>query len=104
MLLGGTDLSLQGNGQRFRERYNLKNDPFLLCVGRIDHGKGSLEAFEYFVAYKKRNPSNLKFVIVGDSMIPPPRSSRRYKYGICSRRRKVGYYRCLYYLSSTFLF
>ena len=68
----GTDLSLQGNGQRFRERYNLKNDPFLLYVGRIDPGKGSLEAFEYFVAYKKRNPSNLKFVIVGDSVMHLP--------------------------------
>ena len=68
----GTDLNLQGNGQRFRERYDLKDDPFLLYVGRIDPGKGSLEAFEYFVAYKKRNPSNLKFIIVGDSVMHLP--------------------------------
>jgi|TARA_B100000902_G_scaffold2471_1_gene3122 glycosyltransferase involved in cell wall biosynthesis len=68
----GTDLDLHGVGHRFRERHNLGNDPFLLYVGRIDPGKGSLEAFEYFAAYKKRNPSNLKFVVVGDSVMHLP--------------------------------
>ncbi|HIG25375.1 MAG TPA: glycosyltransferase [Acidimicrobiia bacterium] len=68
----GTDLSLSGDGNRFRSRHQIGNNPFLLYVGRVDPGKGSLEAFDYFVAYKKRNPSSLKLVIVGEQVMHLP--------------------------------
>ena len=68
----GTDLNQTGNESRFREKHGLGDAPFLLYVGRVDPGKGSLEAFDYFVTYKRRNPSPLKLVIVGDPVMNLP--------------------------------
>ena len=68
----GSDLDLEGDGARFRERHGLGDAPFLLYIGRVDPGKGSLEVYDYFVTYKERNPSDLKFVIVGDPVMDLP--------------------------------
>jgi glycosyltransferase involved in cell wall biosynthesis len=69
----GIDLAAQGDGNRFRRTHGLGEVPFLLYVGRVDPGKGSLEAYDYFTAYKERNAGDLKLVIVGDqvSALPP---------------------------------
>jgi len=68
----GTDLDIAGDGDRFRTRHALGDAPFLLYIGRVDPGKGSLEAYDYFVTYKERNPSDLKLVIVGDPVMDLP--------------------------------
>ncbi len=68
----GTDLEQKGDENRFRKKHKLGEVPFLLYVGRVDPGKGSLEAFDYFVTYKERNPSPLKLVIVGDPVMDLP--------------------------------
>ena len=68
----GIELDLDGDSERFRERHGLDDAPFLLYIGRVDPGKGSLEAYDYFVTYKERNPSDLKLVIVGDPVMDLP--------------------------------
>lgn len=68
----GCDLDVEGDGDRFRQRHRLGNDPFLLSIGRVDVWKGTLEAFDYFAAFKDRNPSNLRLVIVGDRIMDVP--------------------------------
>jgi glycosyltransferase involved in cell wall biosynthesis len=68
----GVDLDAEGNGERFRAEYALGDDPYLLYVGRIDPGKGSLEMFDYFRAYKSRHRGRLKLVIVGEPVITLP--------------------------------
>jgi glycosyltransferase involved in cell wall biosynthesis len=68
----GFDLDADGDGARFRQRFGLGDDPFLLFVGRVDPGKGSDELFDFFAAFKARNPGNLRLVIVGDPVSPLP--------------------------------
>lgn len=68
----GFDLDADGDGTRFRSAYGLGDDPYLLFVGRLDPGKGSDEVFEFFVAYKKRNPGPLKLAVVGEPVKPLP--------------------------------
>lgn len=68
----GFDLDRGGDGARFRRAYGLGDDPFLLFVGRVDPGKGSDELFDFFRAYKERNPGPLKLVVVGDPLSPLP--------------------------------
>jgi glycosyltransferase involved in cell wall biosynthesis len=46
--------------------------PYLVYVGRVDPGKGSVELFDFFTAYKRRNPSDLALVVVGDPVEPMP--------------------------------
>ena len=40
--------------------------PYLVCVGRIDPGKGTLELVEWFGRYKDAHPGPLALVLVGD--------------------------------------
>ncbi|MGH9002792.1 MAG: glycosyltransferase family 4 protein, partial [Acidimicrobiia bacterium] len=46
--------------------------PYLLFLGRIDASKGAEELFDFFVAYKARNPGPLALVMVGDPVRPLP--------------------------------
>ncbi|MCU1393903.1 MAG: hypothetical protein JWM34_2331 [Ilumatobacteraceae bacterium] len=56
----------------FRAFHGLGGDPYVLYVGRIDAIKGSLEAFHFFETYKRRNPSVLRFVFVGEKVSELP--------------------------------
>jgi glycosyltransferase involved in cell wall biosynthesis len=68
----GIDMDVEGDAVRFRSRYGLGDDPFLLLVGRVDPAKGSDELFDFFVAFKNRNSGPLRLVIVGEPVRPPP--------------------------------
>jgi glycosyltransferase involved in cell wall biosynthesis len=57
---------------RFRRAHGLGDRPYVVFVGRIDPHKGSVELFEFFVAYKRRNPSPLALVVVGEPVLPMP--------------------------------
>jgi len=63
----GIDIPEAPNPEAFKEKYGL-ND-YILYAGRIDHGKNSPELFNYFINYKKRNPSDLKLVLMGKEII-----------------------------------
>ena len=62
----GVDIYAEGDGATFRQEYGLGDRPYLLFVGRVDPGKGSLELCDYFSAYKRRRPGALALVIMGD--------------------------------------
>ena len=54
----------------FRDRYGLRDRPYLVVVGRLDSAKGSDELVDYFVAYRDRNPDrDLVLVVVGEPML-----------------------------------
>jgi glycosyltransferase involved in cell wall biosynthesis len=65
----GSDLSIAGDGERFRAQHGIA-DPYVACVGRLDPHKGSDELVDMFLAYKQRNPSSLKLVLVGEPVKP----------------------------------
>ncbi len=68
----GMDLDLPADPSAFRSAFAVQ-DPYVVFVGRLDPGKGSDELFDFFVAYKQRNPGSLKLVLVGDPVRPLPR-------------------------------
>ena len=45
---------------------------YILYIGRIDIAKSCDTMFEYFIRYKKENPSSLKLVLVGQTFMPVP--------------------------------
>lgn len=68
----GVDLTVSGEAERFRGAYGLGDEPFLLYAGRIDPHKGAVELFDFFAAFKARNPGPLKLVYVGEPVRPLP--------------------------------
>ena len=69
----GVDLDVTGDATAFREATpGLGNRPYLVYVGRVDPGKGSVELFDFFSEYKRRNPTDLALVVVGDPVEPMP--------------------------------
>jgi glycosyltransferase involved in cell wall biosynthesis len=65
--------TVSGHGHRSRRRHPTRRRridgvgerPYLVCVGRIDPGKGTLELVEWFGRYKARIPGRC-LVLVGD--------------------------------------
>jgi len=47
--------------------------PYLLYSGRVDPNKGCVQLFDYFITFKKAQPSNLRLIITGKDDIPVPR-------------------------------
>lgn len=67
----GVDCGLTGDPQRFREKYDI-SEPFILYAGRKDEGKNVHTLVKYFAEYKKRNPSDMKLVLIGGGNIELP--------------------------------
>ena len=68
ILIGmGMDESLSGQGQRFKSKFGVEN--YLLYVGRKDEGKNVRLLLDYFTAYKRVFPGNLKLVLIGGGKI-----------------------------------
>lgn len=68
----GVDSPKDVDTERFRHKYELGDTSYLLYVGRIDEGKNCHEMFRYWDSYKRRNPSNLKLILMGKAVIPVP--------------------------------
>jgi glycosyltransferase involved in cell wall biosynthesis len=68
----GVELDSPGDPDAFRKGYGLGADPYLLYVGRVDPAKGAAELIDYFIAYKQRNPSNLRLVLLGELLVADP--------------------------------
>jgi glycosyltransferase involved in cell wall biosynthesis len=64
----GVELKRSGNADSFRSQYQLGDDPYIACIGRTDTGKGSLELVDFFATYKRRRPSSLKLLIIGEEL------------------------------------
>ncbi len=50
----------------------LESRPFLLCLGRVDHSKGTHLLASLFARYKARNPGPLALAVVGPVQRPVP--------------------------------
>lgn len=61
-----------GDPGAFRAAYGLGSAPFLLCLGRVDDGKGAAVLARFFEAYKRRRAGPLKLVFMGPVVNPPP--------------------------------
>jgi glycosyltransferase involved in cell wall biosynthesis len=69
----GIELDPAGEPEPFRRRFGLGERPYVICVGRIDVNKGSVELFEHFTEYKRRRPGPLALVMVGEAVARLPR-------------------------------
>ncbi len=82
----GIDLPDKVYPEQFRQKYGLEN--YLLYVGRIDEGKGCDVLFSYFQEYKKRNPGDLKLVLMGKNVIDIPQDDDILSLGFVSDEDK----------------
>lgn len=61
----------QGAAEPARATLGLGDRPYVLCVGRVDAGKGTGMLGELFAAYKRRRPGPLQLVFLGPVSHPP---------------------------------
>jgi glycosyltransferase involved in cell wall biosynthesis len=50
----------------------LDGRPFVLCLGRVEDGKGTTMLSRFFAAYKARHPGPHALVLAGPLIEPPP--------------------------------
>ena len=53
-------------------RAGLERRPYLLCLGRVDHSKGTRLLASLFARYKQRNPGPVALAVVGPVQRPVP--------------------------------
>ena len=82
----GIDVPTDIDGERFQKKYGLKD--YIVYVGRVDEGKNCPELFDFFMEYKHRNPSGLKLVLIGKSVITVPEVSDIINLGFVSEQDK----------------
>jgi len=61
-----------GDAAAAREALGVGERPFVLCLGRVDAGKGTTLLANWFAAYKQRRPGPLALVFAGPVHQPPP--------------------------------
>lgn len=64
--IGLKDYQFETGGTEIVRKLGLSPHRYAVIVGRIDAGKGSFEAIEYFNSYRRRTSSDLKLVFVGE--------------------------------------
>ncbi len=62
----------EGDEAAAREALGLGDRPYLLCLGRVDEGKGSTLLARFFAAYKERHPGPVALVFAGPVVHAPP--------------------------------
>lgn len=82
----GVDVPEKIDADDFKKKYGLDN--YIVYVGRIDLGKDCPRMFDYFIEYKKRNPGNLKLVLMGKAVVDIPKHSDIISLGFVSEEDK----------------
>ena len=72
LVLGLGVESQPGDPAATRARAGIGDEPFLLCLGRVDDGKGARLLAECFTRYKHRRPGDVKLVYAGPVIDAPP--------------------------------
>src|SRR5207253_8957229 len=54
------------------EAVDLDGRPYVLCLGRVDDGKGARLLAECFIRYHERRDGDLRLVFAGPVVHPPP--------------------------------
>lgn len=62
----------EGDEAAARRAIGLDDRPYLLCLGRVDEGKGSTLLARFFTAFKQRHPGPLALVFAGPVVHAPP--------------------------------
>jgi glycosyltransferase involved in cell wall biosynthesis len=57
-----------GDVDGFRQQSGIGDRPYVVCVGRVDDGKGTRLLAKYFTEYKRRHPGPLQLALVGPVM------------------------------------
>ena len=79
--------SAQSNGERFRERQNIRA-PFILYAGRLERGKNISLLVDYFLEYKRRRGGATKLVFMGWGPENIPRHSEIVNLGLVNEQAK----------------
>jgi glycosyltransferase involved in cell wall biosynthesis len=66
---------LDGREDAARVAAGIGDRPYLICLGRVDNGKGTLTLFHFFTKYKERHPGPLALVFAGPVVDPVPSHS-----------------------------
>ena len=82
----GIDVPTEIDADKFCSDH--KVDDYIIYVGRIDEGKNCHVLFRYFDEYKKRNPGNLKLLLMGKSVIDVPKNPDIINLGFVSEEEK----------------
>jgi glycosyltransferase involved in cell wall biosynthesis len=72
LTLGLGVVAAPGEASEASAAVGLGGRPYLLCIGRVDDGKGTRLLFDWFTAYKKRRPGPLALVFAGQVIHPLP--------------------------------
>jgi glycosyltransferase involved in cell wall biosynthesis len=67
----GTEVPAESSAERFRLKHGLVG-PYLIYIGRVDRNKGCDKLFEYFLWFKEDTGSDVKLVLIGNSVLPIP--------------------------------
>jgi Glycosyltransferase len=73
LTLGLGVVAAPGSAPDARDAVGLGDRPYLLCLGRVDDGKGVRLLFDWFTAYKEQRPGPLALVFAGPVVheLPP---------------------------------
>lgn len=82
----GVDVPEIVDAEAFKKKYSIDN--YIIYVGRIDQGKDCPRMFDYFMEYKKRNPSDLKLVLMGKAVVDIPQHPDIISLGFVSEEDK----------------
>lgn len=82
----GVDVPRVVDADAFKKKYGLNN--YVIYVGRIDQGKDCPRMFDYFIEYKKRNPGDLKLVLMGKAVVDIPQHPDIISLGFVSEEDK----------------
>ena len=74
ILGAGVDIDIHGNATSFRNKYGIKA-PFILYAGRKEKGKNVHTLLQYFDTYKRKDPGDLRLVLIGGGNIELPEKS-----------------------------
>lgn len=72
----GMDVDITADPEAFRKKFGIR-EPFIIYAGRKDSGKNVHTLLKFFGEYKKRNPSELKLVLIGGGNIEIPKSAEK---------------------------
>jgi len=90
LLLGLGVEPQSGDEAAFRSEHGLGDRPYLVCLGRVDDGKGCRLLATYFARYKRRYPSPLALAFVGPVVQPLEKHDDIFVTGPVSEAQKWG--------------
>lgn len=83
----GVDIPRNPNPKRFSDKYGVSD--YILYTGRIEDGKNCFELFDFFIRYKKQNPSGLKLVLMGKEVAKVPKHPDIMSLGFVSDEDRI---------------